>query len=420
MLRRLPSLAGMLTLATLLLCGQASADQGMDYAKAYAAHDFFALRAMVAADKGPDSEQKRFYSAAVLTAFNQPAAANKLIEPMLSKNIDTALMPFLLQMRMQNDLRLYDYSGALDAERTLVDLYERKGDSRLGAAQNHIKLLSALSGTDPQKVTRSGDSHIILAAEDKGAYCAPVTVGIDPCYSFASDVPYSVLSRSEAQRLKLKVLPAGFQLPYGSGSIGADVTVASSLLLGNLQYDDVVFLVVPDNAISSGGVGLPGLLGYPIFAGMGAVTHSSKHVLDIPKSVPAKQVGNIALDGDSILTLVQVRGHQALCRLDFRAPQTIFYKPYYATYMDDLGGSRPKAVPAGSTAMNAPSAGLAVRDLTLTVAGHDVTLHRTAKVYLGKTLPQDYIMCDLGQDVLKNFKSYTLNLQSMSLTLTPN
>ena len=416
MLRRLPTLAGTLILATLLLCRPVSADQGSDYAKAYAAHDFFALRSLVAADKGPDSEQKRFYTAAVLTAFNQPAAANKLVEPLLAKNIDTALMPFLLQMRLQNDLRLYDYAGALDTERTLIDLYERKGDGRIGSAQNHLKLLSALSGTDAEQVDRSGDSHIILAAEGNGSYCAPVTVGSDPCYSFASEVPYSQITRSEAERLKLKVIPVGFQLASGGGFVSADVTVASTLLLGSLQYHGVVFLVVPDTAISAGGVSLPGLLGYPIYAGMGAVTHSRRHVLDIPKQVPSQPVDNIALDGDALLTQVQVRGHKALCRLNFRSLHTVFYKSYYDGYMDDLGGSRPKSSPPGmSVAM--PAAPLPIKELTLTVAGRDVTLRHSARIYLGRNLPQDYVMCDLGQDVLKGFTSYTLNLNSMSLTL---
>lgn len=408
-------MAGILSLATLLLCGPVDADQGSDYAKAYAAHDFFALRAMVAADKGPDSEQKRFYTAAVLTAFNQPAAANRLIDPMLPKNIDTALMPFLLQMRLQNDLRLYDYAGALDTERTLIDLYERKGDGRLAQAQNHLKLLSALSGTDPQKVTRSGDSHIILAAEGNNSYCAPLTVGIDPCYSFASDVPYSLLTHSEAERLKLKVVPAGFLLPYRGAFVSADVAVASSLLLGSLQFDNVVFLVVPDSAIPAGDQELPGLLGFPIYAGMGAVTQSGRHVLDVPKLVPSKAVDNVALDGDALLTEVQVRGHRALCRLNFRSLHTLFYKNYYENYMDDLGGTRPKAAASSTVALSA-SAALPIRDLTLTVAGHEVTLHRSARIYLGRNLPQDYVMCDLGQDVLKGLKSYTLNLNAMSLT----
>src|SRR5579859_607598 len=120
MLRLPAASAQILFLGILSLCGQASADPGADYARIYATHDFFALRAMVAADKSPDSEQKRFYTAAMLTAFNQPAAANRIIEPMLANNIDTALMPFLLQMRLENDRHLYDYAGALDTERTLI------------------------------------------------------------------------------------------------------------------------------------------------------------------------------------------------------------------------------------------------------------------------------------------------------------
>src|SRR6185312_15452726 len=113
--RRVFASARVLLLGLSALCGSAMADPAAEYARLYAAHDFFGLRAMVKADPGPDSEQKRFYSAAVLTAFNQPAAANKLIEGMLANNIDTALMPFLMQMRLQNDLRLHDYPGALDA-----------------------------------------------------------------------------------------------------------------------------------------------------------------------------------------------------------------------------------------------------------------------------------------------------------------
>ena len=417
MLCRLSLLAGTLILATLLLGGPVAADQSSDYAKAYAAHDFFALRAMVAADKAPDSEQKRFYTAAVLTAFNQPAAADKLIDPLLARNIDTALMPFLLEMHLQNQLRLYDYADALDTERTLIDLYERNGDSRIGSAQNHLKLLSALSGIDAEQVTRNGDSHIILAAEGNGSYCAPLTVGIDPCYSLASEIPYSLITRSEAQRLNLKVIPAGFQLANGGGGfVSADVTVAASLLLGSLQFNHVVFLVVPDNAIPVGGDSLPGLLGYPIYADMGAVTHNNKHVLDIPRRVPSKPVDNVAMDGDALLTRVQVRGHQALCRLNFRSPHTVFYKSYYDSYMDDLGGMRPKAAPDKSVAPT-PLLTLPIKGLTLTVAGRDVTLHRSAKIYLGRNLPQDYIMCDLGQDILKGFKSYTLNLSAMSLSL---
>src|SRR6185312_12238104 len=233
--RLLPALLAV-AMGTLSLCGPAHADVGAEYARLYAAHDFFDLAAMVAADPSKDSEQKRFYSAAVLSAFNQPTAANKLI--------DTLLTPFLLQMRMENDRRLYDYAGALDAERTLIDLYERKGDPRLADAQNTAKLLGALSDAAAQKAKRSGDSHIILAQDGKAGYCIPVTVGVDPCYILDSGANYSTLTRSESERLKLQIIPAGVQVTSSHGTqVPADVAVAPSLLLGNIQYNNVAFLV---------------------------------------------------------------------------------------------------------------------------------------------------------------------------------
>jgi hypothetical protein len=415
---RITTLARALALGTLALCGPAHADPGADYARAYAAHDFFALKALVAADKGPDSEQKRFYAAAVLTAFNQPAAANKLIDGMLTHNIDTALMPFLLQMRMQNDSRIYDYAAALDAERTLIDLYERKGDPRLEDAQNTLKLLTALSSVSPQKVKRTGDSQIIMAADGRLGYCIPVTIGVDPCYILDSGANYSTLIRSEAERLKLKIIPAGIEVGTSTGAVvKADVAVAPSLLLGNVQYDDVVFLVMPDSAFTFKDFQIPGILGFPVFAGMGSITTQRGHTLVVPKTIPMKHVDNIALDGNDILTRIQVGGHDVLCRLDTGADHTAFYKPYYDLYKDEVEkASKKRQAKYGGAGGIKTFAAYRLPQLAIKVAGRSVTLKRV-DVYTEKTVPQDYLQCNLGLDAFKDYKSYTINLQAMSLTL---
>lgn len=415
--RLLPAILAV-ALGTLSLCGPAHADVGAEYARLYAAHDFFDLAAMVAADPGPDSEQKRFYSAAVLSAFNQPAAANKLIDALLTQNIDTALMPFLLQMRMENDRRLYDYAGALDAERTLIDLYERKGDPRLADAQNTAKLLGALSDAAPQKAKRSGDSHIILAQAGKMGYCIPVTVGVDPCYILDSGANYSTLTRSEAERLKLQVIPAGMEVLSSHGTkVPADVAVAPSLLLGNVQYGNVVFLVMPDSAFTFPDFSIPGILGYPIFAGMGAVTIRHGHVIDVPKLINTRRVDDIALDGNDILTQVMVGDHTVLCRVDTGSDHTVFYKSYYDQYKDQVDkAGKTRSVHSGAAGgiKTYPSIRLAHMDVT--VAGRPVKL-QNVDVFTVKTVGQDYLGCNLGQDAFRDYKSYTINLAAMSLTL---
>ena len=415
--RTLPAVLA-LALGTLSLCGQAHADVGAEYARLYAAHDFFDLKAMVAADPSPDSEQKRFYSAAVLSAFNQPAAANKLIDAMLANNIDTALMPFLLQMRMENDRRLYDYAGALDTERTLIDLYERKDDPRLADAQNTAKLLGALSDAAPQKATRSGDSHIILAEDGKLGYCIPVTVGVDPCYILDSGANYSTLTRSEAERLKLQIIPAGTEVTGSHGTkVPADVAVAPSLLLGNVQYHNVVFLVMPDSAFTFPDFSIPGILGYPIFAGMGAVTIRHGHVIDVPKLINTKRVDDITLDGNDILTQVMVGDHTVLCRVDTGADHTVFYKSYYDQYKDEVDkAGKAHSVHSGSAGGIKTYPSIRLSNMQITVAGRPVKL-QNVDVFTAKTVSQDYLQCNLGQDAFRDYKSYTINLAAMSLTL---
>jgi predicted aspartyl protease len=407
-----------MALGFLSLCSAAHADPAAEYARLYAAHDFFGLRAMVAADPRPDSEQKRFYRAAVLTAFNEPAAANKLIEDMLANNIDTALMPFLLQMRMQNDRRLYDYAGALDAERTLIDFYERNDDPRLGEAQNGARLLGALSGVAPQQATRSGDSHIIEAEDGKLGYCIPVTVGTDPCYILDSGANYSTLMRSEAERLKLTIIPAGIQVPGSNGTlVSADVAVAPSLLLGNVQYGNVVFLVMPDAALTFPGFSIPGILGYPVFAGLGAVTVRRGHVIDVAKAFPERRVDDIALDGNDMLTQVMVDGHAVLCRVDTGADHTVFYKSYYDQYKDEVEKTgKPHSVRSGGVGGIKTHASYRLPEMDITVAGRAVKL-QNVDVFTDKVVGEDYLQCNLGQDAFKDYRSYTINLQAMSLTL---
>lgn len=403
-----------------MLCGDALAASAADYARFYAARDFFALRAVLARDKAPASDQTQFYTAAMLTAFNQPAAANKIIDALLAKDLDSALMPDLMDMRMHNDRQLADYARALDADRTLIDIYERSGNAeKLADLRNLGKLLGALNGVPPQQVSRQGVSHIILAPDGQGGYCIPVTVGTDdPCYLLDSGANYSILIRSEAERLHLDIIPAGLEIGSSTDAkVTADVAVAPLLLLGNLRYQNVVFLVVPDAAFTFKKFQIRGILGYQVFAGMGAVTTQQEHSIEVPASIPSAAVDNIAMDGNDILTQVSVDGHRLLCRLDTGADHTVIYEPYYELYKSevDKAGMAQVAHTGGAGGIRSFKS-YVLPQVSLILAGKKIALSKVT-VYTESVIPQDYLMCNLGQDALKSFKSYTINLQSMSLTL---
>jgi hypothetical protein len=241
---------------------------------------------------------------------------------------------------------------------------------------------------------------------------------VDPCYILDSGANYSSLMRSEAERLKLKIIPAGMQVPGSHGTlVSADVAVAPSLLLGNVQYDNVVFLVMPDSAFTFPDFTIPGILGYPVLAGLGAVTMRHGHVIDVAKAAPARRVDDIALDGNDILTQVMVGDHTVLCRVDTGAEHTVFYKSYYDQYKDEVDkAGKPHSVHSSGAGGIKTFPSIRLAHMQIIVAGRPVKL-QNADVFTAKTVGPDYLQCNLGQDAFRDYRSYTINLQAMSLTL---
>ena len=150
---------------------------------------------------------------------------------------------------------------------------------------------------------------------------------------------------------------------------------------------------------------------------MGAVTIRHGHVIDVAKAVPSRRVDDIALDGNDILTQVMVGDHTVLCRVDTGADHTVFYKSYYDQYKDEVDkAGKAHTVHSGAAGGIKSYPSIRLRTMQVTVAGRPVKL-QNVDVFTVKTVGQDYLQCNLGQDAFKNYRSYTINLAAMSLTL---
>ena len=404
-----------------LPCTTADASQtAPDYARLYHSHNYFALRTALARDKTTHTEQVQFYRAAVMTAFNRSADADRIISALLKNNTDSSLRPKLLELRMTNAERQSDYAQALQAAQTLERVYAENGDrKKLDDVKNSIRLFGAIRHVPPQTVLRRGKSVIELSTNNGPGKCIPILFGKQRrCYILDSGANYSVLIRSEAAHLGLKVIPAGITVGSSTdATVTADLAVAPTLRIGNLEYHNVVFLVMPDSTFTFKDFTIRGILGYPVFTGMGAIrTYIGKRI-DIPAHVPDVPVDNIALDDRDILTEVKAAGHSVLCRLDTGADRTVFYKSYFDRFRRDVEkqGTAHKVRTAGAGGIRNYRAYTLPR-IVLEFAGHKVSLQK-ARVYTEKVVPQDYLMCNLGLDVLGKFSSYTINLKAMSLQL---
>jgi predicted aspartyl protease len=385
--------------------------------KLYQAKDYFALRERLTTSASSPGE--RFFLAAVHHAFNDPLASNASVDALLAEGArGDGLVVELWEMKLSNHLRLGQYREALEAADLLLSL-GRHGEVDVEDASNTRKLLRALADVPAQEVRVRGPTTLRL---DASGHIPLEIEGSSRRYTFDTGANFSALMRSEAEALGLRVRAAGVEVGTATGKkVLADVAVANRAAIGNIDYRNVVFLVLPDEALTfpEDDFRIPGLVGFPLIEAMGEVRFVSGDLIEIPAEPPTRSLVNLALEELEPLLRVHFEGEPLVCRFDTGAGETTFYEPFFRRrrgWVQERGAEQ-LAKTGGVGGMREIHAYLLPR-LVLEVAGERISLS-DVDVYTESIVEEDenYLDCNVGQDLLEPFSSYTINFRHMSLVL---
>jgi predicted aspartyl protease len=388
----------------------------------YDARNYFALRDRLRefqADASPDTE---FFRAVVDSAFNRLEASNRRLERLLGAGTVAPLRDDLLILKRRNDLRLYRYADAAAGAQALLAANTAPPD-QLQDAANVARMFNAVADVPRQTSRRVADTRLTLVETKLGGHCAPVRIGtLERCYILDTGANLSVLMRSEALALGLEIRPAGVDVGTASDvSIKADMASADPLRIGAIEYRNVVFLVMPDAALSfPDGHRIPGILGFPVIEAMGEVRFDGGSTLTVPMLTPARPAETMALHQLMPLTQVGYDGAPLLCRVDTGADTTSFYQPFFA--------KRSAAIERVGTPITAKVGGVGgIRDIAafrlpetrVTVALRTITLPNP-EVYtasIAGNASENFLDCNLGLDAMRRGGAYGFNFRSMSLLI---
>ena len=374
---------------------------------------------MARLDEFAGTPTHRFYTALLDHGFNRLEASSLKLEALLSDGqLDPALHGRALTLARDNYLRLHRYAEAADMGRQALELSTEDEENSL----NTLRMLEALSDVPPQQVMIGGSSFIKLDTDALEGTHIPVSVeGQERNYLFDTGANLSVLMRSEAEVLGLKIRAVGIDVGNSSGGdVQADLAVADRVVIGNIEYRHVVFLVFPDELLSFPGVGVEirGIVGFPVMEAMGEVRFRGE-TIEIPADPPRRAVQNLFFEQLEPLVLVGYGNDTLLCRLDTGANVTDFYEPFYRRYREavEAAGEKNTITTAGVgqerriDAYTLSEIELQVGEATVKVQRPDVYSTR-----LGDE-EDNYLDCNLGQDVLQRFAEYVINFRSMSFVL---
>lgn len=397
--------------------------------KLYQHKDFPALGKMLESTHSDNITHKMF-EAARLSAFGSLDASDKIMtslrEDMLSTTNDTLL--FVATSTLQNNAVLQSdyYSAALAAQKRISTFRQWIPEEDLEAECEAAKIYSLLRDVSRQQIIKKADTYLSLKKDMAGLLNVPVTVR-DSTYAFVFDsgAGMSVVSQSYAEKLGFHIL-GDSTVNIASGSTGvtttAQLAVADKIVMGNIEIKKAVFLVFPDSALSfaDNKYIIRGIIGFPIFFGLGELAFIEQTTLFIPKH-PSKAVHlpNMILDDAMPVIYLKFEGLPLAFTFDTGASSTTLSNNFYERFkpiLDKIGIEKSEelhGVGGGSKTFS----GLEINQVVLKSDETEILLNN---VFVKK----DYFPANgkvfygnIGQDVIRSFKTITFNFNQGYISL---
>lgn len=302
-------------------------------------------------------------------------------------------------------------------EAALAD-FPPDSDARRGIEQT-LAVARTLVGAEPQVRASLTEGAVAFTRDLAGLPRVPLIInGQAREYVFDTGANLSVVMESEAAELGLEILgeTAGVR-SITETAAPARLALARTLTIGDLEFRNVVFLVMPDAGLTfaGGAYVIPGILGFPVISRMERVTVADGRVSWAPSAGPAAE-RDLFIDGLTPRVYGHVAGGPAVpFALDTGANQTSL-RPVALDARPDLAavavaGTRAVGSAGGTRQVESrrlPSLTLRFDTVEVTLSGVDVA---------EESAGGEDVHGRLGQDVLS--LGYVIDFPGGDFALKP-
>lgn len=315
-----------------------------------------------------------------------------------------------------------------DQARVLSDILEHYAD-QLDAAgrkgvEDDFQLAELLKTTPVQTVKLDGSQTLAVRRSRFGLLEVPVTIGERiEWWIFDTGASTTTITMSTAKRLGLELSKGGART---QGVTGADVplrvAIIPQLSLGKAELRNVAALVLDDSSLAIP-VGeekpyqIEGVLGFPAMAAFDAITFFGDDRMVIGGVALSGAISfPMYLDENAPRIAAKVDGRDVIFSLDTGAAMSQFTEKYYKTFADAFAGRQKAAFDFAGAGGKKSTQVYQQKTVELVGDGGSVRLEDVAVM----TEPTgnrdiDAFYGNVGQDLLKKVRNFTLDFQHMRL-----
>lgn len=389
--------------------------------------DYFKLQErMDKQGKGLPKVQRLYYQAFLENAFNHPRLSSEYCNKLLQRKQQATgghTASNLLTLQIDNFAKAFQYQEAHAVSQRLLTEYSGTLDSSYQASiANSDIIWAALADTKPQKILFEGETRVPWKYDKMGLMRIPARFGLATHdFVFDTGANLSTVSVSYAKKLGIKALSGSFEVGSSTGQmVDSQVGVAESFRIGNMLLQNVVFLILPDEALSfpQYQYELNGIIGFPVIEQMREVRIHQNGQLTIPQAPVYRNLHNLALNELMPMVSLPTNRGTLVFQLDTGAKQTALFAPFFQRYQAEFeqqGIADTIRVGGAGGMVSLPVYQL--DSLQFQIGDQQTTL-RNLKV---QTQAIDYFNAildgNIGQDIISQFDEMILNFEHMYLYL---
>jgi len=310
----------------------------------------------------------------------------------------------------------HQYGKAAEINQKILDLFKRRLDKESKADhENEYRLWNALKDVPPQHVSFIGNTRLQMERSH-----VPLTInGHDIALTYDTGADLSVLISSLAEKFGLEVVDVPIKVGTITGEkVDAKVGVAEFVRIGNMTVQHALFLVMKDEDFYIPEIKhqIQGVIGFPVLAAAREVTFTRGGELMIPREPQSIGEQNMALNGLKPLIEGIHRGQRMTFVLDTGANKSDLWPPFYQTFKQEIEeNSTLKTEKFRGAGSRREVKAYNVENIIFRFAGEKATFMRMPVFIEYTTDNSRYFYGNLGQDLVRKFKSMTINFESMSV-----
>lgn len=384
--------------------------------------EYFKLNDELVKNENELSEDRiLYYKAFVNKAFGERVKSNENIETLFQKHKqtlnDTAIVK-LLDVQAANYLYLYEYKKATTIYEQILKNYPKIIDSSDVANYTNSKnLFRTFADVKPQIVHKVTDLTLKSYRNKFNHLMTPVKIDTtNEDFIFDTGANLSTIAESQAKKMNLKIFDQSVDIGSSTQKeIKSKLAVADSLYLGDILFENVLFIVMPDDQLTfpQFNYSIKGIIGFPIIHQLGEVHLNNDGTIFIPKMATKKADRNMFFEGLNPVVRV-VSGTDTLqFTFDTGAGHTELSFKYYNDHKKDIE----KNGQLETNQRGGAGGKVDVKEYKLSNFPIQIGQHKTTLNFIPVTLEEYGFNKDfdgnLGQDVFLKFKSLIINFENM-------